>query len=146
MNGELTVAVDTSVAVPLLVASHRAHAAVVSWAAGRTLRLSGHALHETYAVLTRLPGDARVCAADAVAVIVDNFGDPLVLSSSAVRGAPQELAKLGVAGGATYDGLVALAARERDAVLATRDARARPTYEAVGVRVEVLPTSPPAKR
>ena len=57
-------AVDTSVAVPLLVASHQAHGAVHSWARGRELSLSGHALAETYAVLTRLPGDARVSPAD----------------------------------------------------------------------------------
>ena len=40
--------------------------------------------------------------------------------------------------GATYDGLVALAARKHGAVLATRDARARSTYEAIGVQVELL--------
>ena len=45
------------------------------------------------------------------------------------------------AGGAVYDGLVALAARENDAVLVTRDARARATYEAVGTSVEILRTT-----
>ncbi|MCK9249758.1 MAG: type II toxin-antitoxin system VapC family toxin [Solirubrobacteraceae bacterium] len=131
-------AVDTSVAVPLLVASHEAHDAVRDWAAGRELRLSGHALAETYAVLTRLPGDARVRPDDAVLLIEDGFADPLSLSGAVATRAPRELARRGVAGGATYDGLVALAAREHDATLATRDARARPTYDAVGVRVEVV--------
>jgi len=41
-------------------------------------------------------------------------------------------------GDATYDGLVALAAREHGAILVTRDARARSTYEALGVGTEVL--------
>ena len=58
------VAIDTSVAVPLLVATHNAHRDVVCWQESRTLALSGHALAETYSVLTRLPGVAvyRVCA------------------------------------------------------------------------------------
>lgn len=37
-------ALDTSVAVPLLVRPHPAHGAVVRWAAGRDLVLAGHAL------------------------------------------------------------------------------------------------------
>ena len=137
------VAVDTSVAVPLLVAAHQAHEAVKTWARGRSLSLSGHALAETYSVLTRLPGDARVEPADAVALIDDNFAEQLVLSAAWCRRARlrpghREFARLAVAGGATYDGLVALAARQHGALLATRDARARATYEAVGVTVVVV--------
>lgn len=129
---------DTSAAIPLLVASHEAHEVVSSWAAGRVLGLAGHALAETYAVLTRLPGDARVSAEDAVRLIDDNFPLLATLPPESASELHRELAEYGVAGGATYDGLVALAARSRGAVLVTRDARARATYEAVGVRVEVL--------
>lgn len=93
---------------------------------------------ETYSVLTRLPGDARVAPADAVTLLEENFDEVLVLSATATQGAPRELAGAGIAGGATYDGLVALAAREHGAVLVTRDARARSTYERLGVAVEVL--------
>jgi hypothetical protein len=45
------------------------------------------------------------------------------------------LSRLGIAGGAVYDALVALAAHENGTPLATRDARARGTYDAVGVAV-----------
>lgn len=131
-------AVDTSVAVPLLVASHPRHAIVATWAKGRKLGLCGHALAETYAVLTRLPGDARVLPADAVVLIDENFAEPLQLGARAARTAHREFARKGIAGGATYDGLVALAAREHGAVLVTRDARARSTYEAFGVSTQVL--------
>jgi toxin FitB len=82
----VTVAVDTSVAVPLLVRSHQHHPEVVRWWAGQELALSGYALAETYSVLTRLPGDAR----------------------------------------------------EHGVALATRDARARGTYDAVGVTVVLV--------
>lgn len=138
MTNEPPYAVDTSVAVPLVVEAHEAHETVRSWATGRTLSLSGHALAETYSVLTRLPGEARVSPADAVVLIDDNFVGNLALSPDRAVEAHRDLARLGVSGGATYDGLVALAASEHHAVLATRDARARPTYEAVGARVEVI--------
>jgi predicted nucleic acid-binding protein len=141
VTGDPPVAVDTSVAVPLLVASHQAHARVAQWAKGRELCLSGHALIETYAVLTRLPGDARVGASDATTLIDENFAAPLLLSARGSGEAHRELAKRGVVGGATYDGLVALAAREHGVALATRDARARSTYEALGVTVELVGTS-----
>jgi toxin FitB len=45
------------------------------------------------------------------------------------------LSRLGIAGGAVYDALVALAAQENGTALATTDARARGTYDAVGVTV-----------
>lgn len=132
-------AVDTSVAVPLLVASHEAHRTVRSWSAGQRLYLSGHALAETYAVLTRLPGDARVAAADARILIDDNFSEPLLLSLERSGSVHRRFAEAGVLGGATYDGMVALAAQENNAVLATRDARAKATYDVLGVRTELIP-------
>ena len=61
--------VDTSVAIPLLVSSHAAHAIVNTELAERSVALAGHALHETYAVLTRLPGDARVAPLDALRLL-----------------------------------------------------------------------------
>jgi toxin FitB len=131
----VTVAVDTSVAIPLLVRSHHHHAAVVRWWGGQQVALSGHALAETYSVLTRLPGDARLAPADAARLLDARFSSPLMLSASRSRKLPDTLSRLGIAGGAVYDALVALAAREHDVALATRDARARGTYDAVGAEV-----------
>lgn len=51
---------------------------------------------------------------------------------------PAVLARAGIAGGAVYDALVGLCAVAHDAVLATRDARARGTYDAVGARSVVV--------
>ena len=131
----MTVAVDTSVAVPLLVRSHQHHGDVVRWWDGQELALSGHALAETYSVLTRLPGDARLSAADAARLLDARFRPSLTLSEPAARKVHVTLASLGIAGGAVYDALVALAAKELGLALATRDARARGTYDAVGVPV-----------
>lgn len=132
------VLLDTSVAVPLLLTSHVAHRSVTRLVGGRSAALAGHAVHETYAVLTRLPGDARVAPADAVRLLRERFGSAAVLDAKAARSAPAVLAAAGVAGGATYDGLVALAARSARLPLATRDHRALNTYRLLGVSAEML--------
>ena len=134
----MTIAIDTSVAVPLLVRSHQHHAEVVRWWDGQELALSGHALAETYSVLTRLPGDARLAAEDAARLLDARFTTPLTLSGPRAQTVHAILSRLGIAGGAVYDGLVALAAREQGVALATRDARARGTYDAVGVKVVLV--------
>lgn len=130
-------AVDTSVALPLLVQTHQEHSEVVRWWHGRDLALSGHALAETYSVLTRLPGDLRLVPADAARLISERFAAPLMLGSDVSGRIPDVLSRLGIAGGAVYDALVAPAAREYGAELATRDGRAKATYEMLGVRVVV---------
>ncbi|ABW11781.1 PilT protein domain protein [Parafrankia sp. EAN1pec] len=134
----MTIAVDASVAVPLLVRSHVQHEDVVRWWAGRELTLSGHALAETYSVLTRMPGDARLSGSDAARLLDARFTAPLTLTGPVAQSVHTTLGRLGIAGGAVYDGLVALAAREHGLALATRDARARGTYDAVGVKVVIV--------
>ena len=61
-----------------------------------------------------------------------------MLSSSRTRRLPDTLSRLGTAGGAVYDALVTLAAKEHGAALATRAARARGTYDVVGVELIVV--------
>jgi hypothetical protein len=94
-------------------------------------------LAETYSVLTRLPADLRLEPTDAARLLRERFARPLVLAPAAAGRLPDTLSRLGIAGGAVYDALVALAAVEHDAELATRDLRAKATYEAVGARVVI---------
>jgi toxin FitB len=131
-------AFDTSAAVPLVIRSHVAHASVRRHAAGRSAILTVHSLAETYSVLTRLPGDARVAPLDAVRLLEANFGPAVTVPPAELVSLPAVLAPLGVAGGAVYDALVGLAARAAGMPLATRDARALGTYAALGVDVEVI--------
>jgi len=130
-------ALDTSVAVPLLVQTHAAHGAVVRWWNRRRVALCGHAAVETYAVLTRLPGDLRVQPADAARLLEQRFAPTLTLNPETARKLPSVLAALDIAGGAVYDALVALAAVEHKVLLATRDARAKDTYDKLGVETIV---------
>ncbi|MGL5857091.1 MAG: type II toxin-antitoxin system VapC family toxin [Angustibacter sp.] len=131
-------ALDTSVAVPLVLESHSAHRAVSRWWGGREVALSGHAAAETYAVLTRLPGDARFAPADAARLLASRFASSLPLSARTTGRLMSLLGELGIAGGAVYDAMVALAAKDHRAVLVTRDMRARATYEAIGIPLEVV--------
>lgn len=132
------VALDTSAAVPYLLASHPGHSAVRSAVGDRSPILTSHSLAETYAVVTRLPRDARVSPGDASRLIDSNFAAPALMDSRLVSAVHRELSRHGVSGGATYDGLVALAAVQNNLILLTRDARALATYARLGVRTEVL--------
>lgn len=132
------VAVDTSVALPYLLRSHVAHHAARDHLRGRDPVLSGHSLVETYSVLTRLPGDARVSPPDAARLLDANFGAPAQPPPETVARLPLLLAPLGIAGGAVYDALVALGALAVGIPLATRDRRAAGTYAFLQVAVELV--------
>ncbi|RFU21320.1 PIN domain-containing protein [Geodermatophilus marinus] len=132
-------AFDTSAAIPLLLRSHTAHEAVRRYAYGRAAALTTHSLAETYSVLTRLPGDARVAPWDAVRLLESGFPRVLPVPRDENRGLPRVLAARDLAGGAVYDALVGLAARAAALPLLTRDARALSTYRALGVDVELVP-------
>ncbi len=127
-------AVDTSVAVPALDAGHAAHEACLG--AVRSLRpsLAGHAAFETYSVLTRMPGGLAVDAPSAAALLDLVFPETAWLTGRQVADLRRRLGPLGIAGGAVYDAIVGEAARRHDLVLLTRDRRAEPTYDLVGVR------------
>jgi len=136
-------AVDTSVAIPLLSTGHPAHEQVNAWVSGRSLSIPSHALAETYSVLTRLPGDARLSPRDAVALIDASFPEVLPQEPARQQAIHRDLAARGIAGGAVYDGLIGTVARDHGLRLLTRDARARATYEAVGATVQLLTTAAP---
>lgn len=124
---------DTSVVVPAVLTSHDAHRAVVGQLGRRQVRLPLHAAIESYSVLTRLPGDARLAPADAAMLLDDRFGQPIELPPGGGLGLLQGLAELRLAGGAVYDALIAVTAREAAATLLTRDRRAAATYAVIGV-------------
>ncbi len=135
---EDVILLDSSAALALLLADHESHESAFSALAHRKRGLSGHATFEVYSVLTRLPFPARTTPAAAQRLIARNFPHSRFLSDEATRAALEVLAGRGIAGGAVYDGLVALTAAEHGLSLATRDRRARRTYDAVGARIELL--------
>lgn len=63
---------------------------------------------------------------------------PIGLAPASYARAVAELAESGVSGGAAYDGLIALGARDADATLVSLDRRATATYHRLGVEVDLL--------
>lgn len=129
---------DTSAAVPLIVASHEAHEATLDALDGLELGLAGHAWFETFSVLTRLPPPARRGPADVLAILQRNFPSSHFLSDSRARELTERLVDLGVAGGAVYDALVGAAAAECGLRLFSRDGRAAELYRRIGVDTVLL--------
>jgi predicted nucleic acid-binding protein len=129
---------DTSAAVALAVEDHEGHAATLEAVRGRRLGLAGHAWFETYSVLTRLPGGLRRSPADVAALRAQVIPATAFLDEEAAAALGPELAVVGISGGAAYDALVGAAARQHGRPLVSGDARARPVYEALGVRVRLV--------
>jgi len=130
---ESVLTADTSVVVAALCAWHDDHERAAE-AAGGVSALPAHARVEAYAVLTRLPQGLAVPAVDAAAVLDERFPDPPLMLSARLRvRLLARFADAGIAGGAAYDGLVALEAAEHSLGLLTLDERATRTYARLGV-------------
>lgn len=138
-NGEPADAlVDTSVAVALSVGGHVHHRATLAALAGQRLGLAGHALFETFSVLTRLPPPARRGPSAVHQILRTNFPASVFLSPGAAEALFEEIVAARIAGGCVYDALVGAAAREHGLPLATRDRQAVQTYRALGVDFRLL--------
>lgn len=129
---------DTSAAIALVHDRNPAHERLLELTRDRVIGLAGHAAFETYSVLTRMPGTARVSPERARQIIERSFPVSAPLSPAAARSAITTFADAGIAGGSIYDGLVGLAARDAAVPLLTCDRRAMGTYAAL--RVDVLLT------
>jgi len=130
--------VDTSVAVPIVLADHDAHEETIRAVRGLRLGLAGHAWFETYSVLTRLPPGSRRAPATVLAILESDFPATRFLDADAHATLRAELVALGIAGGSVYDALVAAAARAHALPLLSRDRRARDVYARLGVNVRFI--------
>jgi predicted nucleic acid-binding protein len=110
---------DSSCMVAAVCTWHEHHSAAVGaietrFRRGERLAVAGHALAETYAVLTRLPAPHRLSPADAWALVEANFIEharTVALSAAAYAKILRGLASQAIGGGRTYDALIAACAR-----------------------------------
>lgn len=130
--------VDTSAAIAFVQTGHRGHEATVPRLSGRAMGLAGHAVFETFSVLTRLPSPQRLSAVAARRVIEVNFPHSRYLGPDEAAAVLAELADHGITGGSAYDALVGAAARAHGLPLISRDQRAAEVYRAIGVEFELL--------
>lgn len=132
------IAVDTSVVVAAFASWHELHGAAAA-VLDRRARLPAQCALETYSVLTRLPPPHRAPAGLVREFLEEAFPDPyLTLATERYGELIEVLARTGIVGGATYDALVGVSARDAGATLVTCDRRARTTYERMGVAIEFV--------
>lgn len=131
---------DTSVAIPALLAGHPEYESCADALDRHSAALAGHAWFETFSVLTRLPGDARVSPALARSLLVENFPHVIWASADTLERLTTLLDAHSLSGGAVYDALVACCAVQAGLPLLSRDERAAGTYAALGARV-IAPTT-----
>jgi predicted nucleic acid-binding protein len=112
-----SVALDTNCIVAVAIANHEHRAETVAAldqldVDGTEIVMLGHALVEAYAVLTRLPGPARVSPALAYQALEASWRDrPVVtLSAEVIWRFLKASAAAELAGGRVYDALMAEAA------------------------------------
>jgi predicted nucleic acid-binding protein len=131
-------AVDTSVAIPAFASWHRAHRSALEIVNAGAL-LPAHVAYETYSVLTRMPDPHRATPSSVMRFLNESFEDDwVILPAAAMARLLSELADQGIRGGSTYDGLIGATARSVGATLITRDRRAKPIYDLLGVEVEFV--------
>lgn len=131
-------ACDTSVAVAALDPTHEAHPACRRALIELRPALAGHAMFETYSVLTRLPLPLRLSAGQADSVLAAAFPEDCWLGATGTRDLRERLARLEIVGGSVYDALVGQAAVTNHRTLLTRDRRAERTYRALEVEYRFL--------
>lgn len=132
-------AVDSSVVIAAFASWHESHAAALDVVLDRPILPVACAI-EAYAVLTRLPAPHRADPRLVREFLASAFAGPGVGLAEHEDGAALVaiLADLGISGGATYDAVIALVCRRAGAMLVTLDARARSTYERIGVSTQYL--------
>lgn len=130
---------DSSVLVAGYVNSHPAFAAVQAplLRIRESGRLAAHSIAEFHATIT---GPAYRVKAEQVESYITQFcdRDPVGPSPAAYPAAVLELGRAGIVGGAIYDGLIALSARDAGETLVSLDQRAAATYRLVGVEFELI--------
>lgn len=136
---------DTSSAVAICVSDHAAHSATVEAVGDRIAGLAGHAWFETFSVLTRLPPPLRREPAEVSMLLKVNFPATSFLTGPEQAAFVDALQSSPIAGGAIYDGLVAMAARAAGLPLLTNDRRATVTYARIGAHIEFVDVPGPER-
>lgn len=136
------IAPDSSVLIAGFTSTHRFHETVLAPLAEVMARgsLIAHTIAETYSVLSA-PGGIYRAEPESVVSYLDQFlgeDPPIPVRPVAYREALALLAGSGRPGGAVFDALIALAARDAGAELISLDRRAAPTYDLCGAAARQL--------
>jgi predicted nucleic acid-binding protein len=129
---------DSSVVIAAFASWNEHHEAAIQ-ALGDIRDLVAHVELETYSVLTRLPEPLRMEPKLVARYLrADYPGKRMAPVESEQRELIERFAGLSIAGGATYDGIVAATAVHHGYSLISCDRRAASTYDRLGVDVTYL--------
>lgn len=111
---------DTSVLVAGIIESHPSHDRALPWLKRAKTKefgylVAAHSVAELYAILSTLPTSPRITTGLARRLVrenVESVSRVVALSSRDYAATIDELAELGLPGGAVYDGLIARAAQK----------------------------------
>lgn len=137
---------DSSVLVPAFLPEHEHHArsfAAFAAAGPKNAGCAAHSLAEVYATLTKYPGKQRLSAesADLLVQEIEHRLTLVWLDAAEYYAAIRRIAKLGIVGGAVYDGLVAACALKAGADhLYTWNVR---HFDLLGAEIQRLAKMPP---
>jgi predicted nucleic acid-binding protein len=137
---------DSSVLVPALLPDHEHHArsfAAFAAASPRNAGCAAHSLAEVYATLTRYAGKQRLSAEYAVLLVqeIEHRLSMVWLDGDEYAAAVRDIARMGIVGGAVYDGLVAACALKAGAHrLYTWNVR---HFNLLGEQIQKLVSLPP---
>ena len=132
------IAVDSSVIVAGFASWHELHVPALE-ILNNEPTVVGHAMLESYSVLTRLPAPHRAPTGIVRGFLAERFPQrPLVLEPAKMREFVLDLDRIGIQGGAVYDALIAATAANQSAELVTCDTRAAATYKVVGCRHRMI--------
>ncbi len=114
----MKILLDTSVLVAAMVEAHPAHERGKTWFSRVTSGtdtgvVAAHSIAELYSILTTLPVNPPISASDAEQLIQKNVAEKLEivsLTSEDYLQVVDQLAEIGIVGGATYDALILRAA------------------------------------
>jgi toxin FitB len=107
--------------------------------AGMDVRLPAHAAIETTSTLSRMPEAQRIAAPLVLEALRRDFPKKwLALSAKDQLAYLEKAVENGIRGAALYDALIAGTAARHGATLFSADCRARPTYEAMGVKTKFI--------
>lgn len=132
-------AADSSVLVAAFASWHPGHASATA-ALTDDVAVAEHTVVETYSVLTRLPPPHRIAPGTAAQWLRRRISTRVIRpASGTVAALPTVCAAHDISGGAVYDALIAVTARDSGRTVLTRDERAARTYRRLDVAYELLP-------
>jgi predicted nucleic acid-binding protein len=129
---------DSSVVIAAFSSWNEYHDAAIE-ALADARDLVAHAELETYSVLTRLPEPLRMEPKLVAQYLREDYpGKRIVLPAAERRALITRFARLSIAGGAVYDGIVAATAAHHGYRLISCDRRAATVYDRLGIDVIYL--------